>query len=78
MVIQIDVHLAGETWPAHHMHPTLSPCMVPDHTYLTRSMHSNLSRSPREVGPYTQKNPGIQKQTSSAVVLGYLILPPSW
>jgi hypothetical protein len=44
-VIWIDVHLAGETRPTHHMHPTLSPRMVLDYTYLTRSTHSNLSRS---------------------------------
>jgi hypothetical protein len=43
-VIWIDVHPAGETWPTCHTHPTLSLCMVPDHTYLTRSMHRNLSR----------------------------------
>jgi hypothetical protein len=28
---------------SHHTHPTLSPHMVPDHTYLTWSTHSNLS-----------------------------------
>jgi hypothetical protein len=43
-VIRIDVHPARETRPTHHAHPTLSPHMVLDHTYLTRSMHSNLSR----------------------------------
>jgi hypothetical protein len=43
VVIQIDVHPVGETRPTHHAHPTLSPCMVPNHTYLTRSTHSNLS-----------------------------------
>jgi hypothetical protein len=37
--------LQGKIWPTRHMHPTLSPRMVPDHTYLTWSMHSNLSRS---------------------------------
>jgi hypothetical protein len=43
--IWIDVHAAGETRPTRHMHPTLSLHMVPDHMYLTRSMHSNLSQS---------------------------------
>jgi hypothetical protein len=47
-VIWIDVHPAGETQPTHHTHPTLSPCMVLDHTYLMRSTHSNLSRSHRQ------------------------------
>jgi hypothetical protein len=41
-VIQIDVHHVGETRPTRHTHPTLSPRMVPDHTYHTRSMHTNL------------------------------------
>jgi hypothetical protein len=41
--IRIDVHPAGETRPTRHAHPTLSPRMVLDHTYLTRSMHSYLS-----------------------------------
>jgi hypothetical protein len=40
--IQIDVHPAGDTRPTRHTHPTLSPCMVLDHMYLTRSTHSNL------------------------------------
>jgi hypothetical protein len=35
--------LQGKTRPTHHTHPTLSPRMVPDHTYLTWSTHSNLS-----------------------------------
>jgi hypothetical protein len=43
--IQIDVHPAGETRPTRHTHPMLSPRMVPDYTYLTRSMYSNLLRS---------------------------------
>jgi hypothetical protein len=42
-VLRIVVHLAGETRPICHTHPTLSPHMVPDHTYLTWSTHSNLS-----------------------------------
>jgi hypothetical protein len=45
MEIQIDVHPARETRPTRHTHPTLSPCMVLDRTYLTRSMHSNLTCS---------------------------------
>jgi hypothetical protein len=36
--------MQGKIWPTHHTHPTLSPRMVPDHTYLTWSTHSNLSR----------------------------------
>jgi hypothetical protein len=31
--------------PTRHTYPMLSPHIVPDHTYLTRSMHNNLSRS---------------------------------
>jgi hypothetical protein len=61
--IRIDVHPAEETRPIHHTHPTLCPRMVPDHTYLTWSTHSNLSQShqqnctdplPREEGLLTQ------------------------
>jgi hypothetical protein len=37
--------LQGKIWPTCHTHPTLSPRMVPDHTYLTRSTHNNLSWS---------------------------------
>jgi hypothetical protein len=36
--------LQGKTWPTRHAHPTLSPHMVTDHTYLTWSIHSNISR----------------------------------
>jgi hypothetical protein len=43
--IPIDVLPIGETQPTRHMPSTLSPCMVLDHTYLTRSMHSNLCHS---------------------------------
>jgi hypothetical protein len=43
--IRIDVHHAGETRQTHHTHPTLSLRMVPDHTYLTQSTHSNLSHN---------------------------------
>jgi hypothetical protein len=35
--------LQGKTRSTRHTHPTLSPRMVPDHTYLTWSTHSNLS-----------------------------------
>jgi hypothetical protein len=48
-VIRILVHPIGETQSTHHMHPTLSRCMVPDHTYLTRSTHSNISRSRQQI-----------------------------
>jgi hypothetical protein len=77
-MIQIDVHLAGETRPTCHMHPTLGPRMVPDHTYLMWSMRSNLSLSPHEVetDPYTRRNLGYHKQTSPTITLGHLILPP--
>jgi hypothetical protein len=37
--------LQGKTRPTCHTHPMLSSHMVPDHTYLTQSMHSNLSWS---------------------------------
>jgi hypothetical protein len=37
--------MPGETRPTCHTYSTLNPCMVPDHTYLTRSTHSNLSWS---------------------------------
>jgi hypothetical protein len=43
--IRIDVHHTGETRLTHHTHPTLSLRMVPDHTYLTQSLHSNLSHN---------------------------------
>jgi hypothetical protein len=45
MVIRIDVHPTGETRSICHTHPMLSPCMVADQMYLTRSTHSKLSRS---------------------------------
>jgi hypothetical protein len=35
--------MQGKTQPTHQTHPTLSPCIVLDHTYLTWSTHSNLS-----------------------------------
>jgi hypothetical protein len=35
--------LQGKTWPTCYTHPTLSPRMVLDHTYLMWSMHSILS-----------------------------------
>jgi hypothetical protein len=52
--------------------------MVPDHTYLTQSMHSNLSRSPTrsKQAPTPERNLGDQKQTDPAIVLGHPILPP--
>jgi hypothetical protein len=37
--------LQGKIQPTRHTNPMLSSCMVPDHTYLTRSTHSNFSRS---------------------------------
>jgi hypothetical protein len=37
----------------HHVHPTLNPRMVPDHTYLMWSTLSNLSRvTDRSAGPH--------------------------
>jgi hypothetical protein len=44
--------LQRKTWPTCHTHLTLSPCMVPDHTYLTRSTHSNISRSHQKICTY--------------------------
>jgi hypothetical protein len=35
--------LQGKTRSTWHTHPTLSLCMVSDHTYLTWSTHDNLS-----------------------------------
>jgi hypothetical protein len=35
--------MQGETRPTRHTHSMLSPRMTIDHTYLTWSMHSNLS-----------------------------------
>jgi hypothetical protein len=43
--IRIDIHPAGKIRPTHHTHPMLSPCMVLDHTNLTWSTYSNLSRA---------------------------------
>jgi hypothetical protein len=37
--------LQGKTQPTRHTLPTLSPCMVQDHTYLTWSTYSNPLRS---------------------------------
>jgi hypothetical protein len=42
-VIRIDVQPVGETWPTRYTLPMLNPHMVPEHTYLTWSAHSNLS-----------------------------------
>jgi hypothetical protein len=71
-MIRNDVHPAGETRPTRHTHPTFSPRMVPDHTYITWSTYSNLSRSPHEVktGPYTQKKILVTKNR--------LAQPSSW
>jgi hypothetical protein len=41
--------LQGETWPTHHTLSTLSPRMVHDHTYLTRSTYNNLSYSLQQI-----------------------------
>jgi hypothetical protein len=41
--------LQEKTQPTRHMLSTLSPCMVHDHTYLTRSAHSNLSYSHQQI-----------------------------
>jgi hypothetical protein len=55
-----------ETWPTNHTHPTLSLRMVPDHTYLTRSMHSNLGRSHQQswAGPLLEKK-GLLTQSTT-------------
>jgi hypothetical protein len=50
MVIQIDVHPAGETRPTHHTHPTFSLHMAIDHTYLTWSTYNNISQVVDRVG----------------------------
>jgi hypothetical protein len=49
VAIRIDVHPAGETQPTCHTLPTLSPCMVDDHTYLAWSTYSNLSHSRQQI-----------------------------
>jgi hypothetical protein len=41
--------MQGKTGPTRHTHPTLSLHMIPDHTYLTRSTHHNLSRSHQQI-----------------------------
>jgi hypothetical protein len=41
--------LQGKTQPTHHTLSTLSPRMVHDHTYLTRSTYSNLSYSRQQI-----------------------------
>jgi hypothetical protein len=41
--------LQGKTQPTRHMLPTLSLCMVHNHTYLTRSTYSNLSYSRQQI-----------------------------
>jgi hypothetical protein len=60
MVIQIDVHPAGETRSTRHTHPTLSPCMVIDHTYLTWLTHRNISRNHQQswAGPLLPRKKG--------------------
>jgi hypothetical protein len=60
VVIRFYVHPAGETRPTRHMHLMLSSRMVPDHTYLTWSTHSNLSRSHQQswAGPLLLRKKG--------------------
>jgi hypothetical protein len=41
--------LQGKTRLTRHTHSTLSPRMVLDHTYCTRSTHSNLSRTRQQI-----------------------------
>jgi hypothetical protein len=41
--------LQGKTQPTWHMLSTLSPCIVHDHTYVTRSTYSNLSYSRQQI-----------------------------
>jgi hypothetical protein len=40
-MIWINVYPTGENWPTYYTYPTLSPRMVPDHTYLTWSIYLN-------------------------------------
>jgi hypothetical protein len=59
--------LQRKTRPTRHTLFTLNPCMVQDHTYLTRSTYSNISHShqqiwtdpllPRRMAPYTTPSP---------------------
>jgi hypothetical protein len=42
--------LQGRAWPTCRTYSTLGPCMALDHTYLTWSTYSNLSRVVNNVG----------------------------
>jgi hypothetical protein len=70
--------LQGKTWSTHHTFNTLDPHRVPDHT--SHMVHvGNLSLVPMRMkhAPTHRRNLGDQRQTSPAVALGHLILPPS-
>jgi hypothetical protein len=74
--------LQGKTGPTRHTHPTFSPCMVPDHTYLTRSTHSNSSRSHQQswAGPLLPRKraPDIIHSTTASRSAGpYPVSLPS-
>jgi hypothetical protein len=57
--------LQGETRLTRHTYSTLSPCMVPDHTYLTRSTHSDLSCVNRFVQIHCPWEEGLLTQSTT-------------
>jgi hypothetical protein len=57
--------LQGKTWPTRHTLSMLSPRMVQDHMYLTRSMHSNPSRVTDNVGQSRLTDPWLRIQLLS-------------
>jgi hypothetical protein len=70
--------LQGKTWSTCHTLFMLDSHMVPDHT--SPMVHvGNFSLVPTRTkhAPISGRSLGDQRQTGSAVVLGYLILPPS-
>jgi hypothetical protein len=79
-MIRIDVHPAGETRLTHHIHPTLSPHMVPDHTYLTWSTHSNLSwsRQQRRTEPLLPTQSTARRLTDPRVRTQFLSQDSHW
>jgi hypothetical protein len=50
VTIQINIHLVGKTCSTQHTFSTLDLCMTLNHTYLTWSTYSNLSRVISNVG----------------------------
>jgi hypothetical protein len=62
--------LQGKTRPTRHTSSTLSPHMVQDHTYLTRSTHSNPSRDTNSVG---QSHCSWEKGLSTQSIARWLI-----